>query len=86
MYPKKVAKPYAWKCWKKIKGVGADVLIGALERQLAVPNLGHFQRGDKVCLPDPSTWLNKGRWEDEVVAAALSAAAKLRSMAEKEEQ
>jgi hypothetical protein len=79
LYPKKVAKTYAWKCWKKIKGVGADVLIEALRAQVQAD---HFRVGKENCVPDPSKWLNQGRWEDEVKAGAGGgqAMAKLKAM------
>lgn len=76
-YPNKKAKGYAWKCWRKIKDVGADVLLAALRAQKAAQ--GHWTVGKEVCIPHPSTWLNKRCWEDEVKAQPMSAAAKLRA-------
>ncbi|NDV19238.1 hypothetical protein GO013_07370 [Pseudodesulfovibrio sp. JC047] len=63
-YPKKVAKAYAFKCWKKIKGVDALTIIDALKAQLEAD---HFRGNDgQHYFPNPGTWLNQGRWEDEI--------------------
>jgi hypothetical protein len=62
--PKKIGKSYAFKCWKKIKGVDAPTIIQALRAQIAAE---HFRGNDgKQYFPNPSTWLNQGRWEDEI--------------------
>ncbi|MBI9078321.1 MAG: hypothetical protein JEY79_01115 [Pseudodesulfovibrio sp.] len=64
IYPKKVAKQAALKAWGKIKGAKADEIVGALEKQIAVH---HFRGNDgQEFTPNPATWLNGGRWEDEV--------------------
>lgn len=63
-YPKKVGKQYAFKCWKRIKGVDAPTIIGALKAQLGAD---HFRGNDgQQYFLNPSTWLNQGRWEDEI--------------------
>lgn len=63
-YPKKVGKAYAFTCWKKIKGVDARTIIDALHGQIGAD---HFRGNDgKQYFPNPSTWLNQGRWEDEI--------------------
>lgn len=62
--PKKVGKKYAFACWKRIKGVDALLIINALKAQVAAD---HFQGNDgKQYFPNPSTWLNQGRWEDAI--------------------
>ena len=63
----KVKKPRAWRAWRKIKGVSAPELIQAVKAQLAA---GHFMVGAENCVPHPSTWLNDGRWGDEIKAKA----------------
>ncbi|BCS87349.1 hypothetical protein [Pseudodesulfovibrio sediminis] len=63
-YPKKVKKKYAFSCWKKIKGVDALVIVEAIKAQVAGD---HFRGNDgKQYVPNPSTWLNEGQWEDEI--------------------
>lgn len=65
--PKKVGKKYAAACWKKIKGVDAPTIIEALKEQVAA---NHFLGNDgQQYYPNPSTWLNKGQWEDEIQRA-----------------
>jgi hypothetical protein len=63
-YPKKVAKPAAEKAWKKIKPTGqvvADLMAG-LERQAASEQ---WRKDSGQFIPNPATWLNGRRWEDE---------------------
>jgi hypothetical protein len=64
-YPKKVGKEAAWKAWKKIKppaALLAKILTAIPEaiqsRQWRLEN-GRF-------IPNPATWLNQGRWDDEL--------------------
>lgn len=67
-YPKKVAKPQALKAWKKITprgGLLADLFTG-LERQKASAN---WLKDGGQYIPNPATWLNGRRWEDEVDAS-----------------
>ena len=66
-YPKKVGKDAAFKKWKKIGKSGnasADELIQAIITQV---QSGHFRgsNGDEF-IPNPLTWLNQGRWKDEI--------------------
>lgn len=60
-YPKKVAKPYALKVWKKINP--SDEL---LQKMLAAINTQGLRNKDIQFVPNPATWLNGERWEDEV--------------------
>jgi phage replication O-like protein O len=68
VYPKKVGKDAAFKAWKMIPkkhpGVKIPVIIQAIETQV---ESRHFsgQNGEDF-IPNPSTWLNQGRWQDEV--------------------
>lgn len=67
LYPKKVKKLAAEKAWPTaVKKAGGDpqTLIGALRAQL--PQLEHTERQFR---PDPTSWLNQGRWADEVARA-----------------
>ena len=57
----KVAKPYCWKIWKKISG--------RPEIQTFLDALALQKRSEKWkngYIPNPSTWLNQGRWEDDI--------------------
>ncbi|MGI9141999.1 MAG: hypothetical protein ACR2IJ_02305 [Fluviibacter sp.] len=60
-YPKKVGKQEAIKAWKKTK---PDILkvIDALNWQIPSKQ---WQQEDGKYIPNPATYLNQGRWEDE---------------------
>ena len=65
-YPRKVAKEAARKAWKKIKPNTALAveITDAIKTQVAAD---HFRGTDGQCYtPYPATWLNAGRWEDEI--------------------
>ena len=67
-YPKgrRVGKQAALKSWKTIKPSSslAKRIIAAIETQASN---GHFKgsRGEEF-IPLPATWLNQGRWDDEI--------------------
>lgn len=63
-YPRKVGKDAARKAFAKVKAP-VETLLAAIEQQKrseqwTVEN-GRF-------IPNPATWLNQGRWEDELAA------------------
>ncbi len=62
IYPKKVGKEAARKAFAKVK-VPVETLISAVESQKSseqwCKNNGQF-------IPNPTTWLNQGRWSDEL--------------------
>ncbi len=64
-YPKKVAKQTAHKSWLKINSdkVLFDEIISSLERQKLS---AQWQKDNGQYIPNPATWLNGKRWEDEV--------------------
>jgi hypothetical protein len=65
IYPKKVGKGQAYRAWKKIKGI-ADLLpeiLKAVELQSVCPQ---WKKDGGQFIPNPATWLNGSRWEDEV--------------------
>lgn len=61
-YPKKVGKKDAEKAFKKAK-MPLDVLLSAIEAQ---KNGAQWQKENGRFIPNPATWLNQGRWDDEV--------------------
>lgn len=61
-YPKKVGKDAARKAWgNAVKRAEAADIIGGLGRLL--PSL---KQSEPKFIPHPASWLNAGRWEDEV--------------------
>lgn len=62
IYPKKVGKGYAQKCYKKaLNKVSLEKIILAIEKQRK-----SVEWKDKKFIPNPSTWLNQERWDDEL--------------------
>ena len=65
-YPKKVGKEAARKAFAKVKAP-ADTLIAAVEQQKNSPQ---WKKENGRFIPNPATWLNQGRWEDEIPGQA----------------
>lgn len=67
VYPKKVGKDAAYRSWQKIskrKDVTPTVIMNAISAQV---ECGHFKgRDGQEFVPNPSSWLNQGRWQDEI--------------------
>ena len=63
-YPRKTAKPPAWKAWLKMQPVLAEALK-ALRWQVQSPQ---WLKDDGQSIPYPATYLNQLRWEDECPA------------------
>lgn len=63
-YPKKVGKDAAAKAFAKRKPDDAllATMLTAIERQRASPA---WTKDDGQFIPNPATWLNQGRWQDE---------------------
>ena len=61
-YPKKVGKLAAKKAFDRVKAP-VETLVQAIERQKCGEQ---WQRDNGQYIPNPATWLNGGRWEDEV--------------------
>lgn len=60
-YPKRVGKGAARKSWKKQNCENkGQIILDALQQQRAFLN----REGGKF-IPNPATWLNQNRWEDE---------------------
>lgn len=64
-YPKKVGKQAALKAFQRVK-VPLETLLTAIDRQKRGEQ---WSRDNGRYIPNPATWLNQGRWEDEVVTA-----------------
>ena len=64
-YPKKIGKGNALKRWKKIGNGKGPQIVEAIKTQVAAG--GHWRGTDgKDYIPNPATWLNQGRWDDEI--------------------
>lgn len=63
-YPNKVGKLDCIKIWKRMKlNSKIDAILGALDNH--IKSTKWTEEGGKF-IPNPSTWLNQGRWLDEV--------------------
>ncbi|HDZ39970.1 MAG TPA: hypothetical protein ENH62_17140 [Marinobacter sp.] len=58
-YPRKKGKAKAKSSWTKTRGVPIETILEALEKD---KKTDQWQRG---IIPNPTTWLNEKRWEDE---------------------
>lgn len=65
-YPKKTGKEAARKAWSKTKGTALDAILTALEAQ---KRSDQWHRDNGRYIPNPATWLNQGRWQDELPGA-----------------
>lgn len=64
-YPRKVGKDAAWKAWKRRNGdrPPIDDLLMTIQRQARSPD---WLKDNGQFIPYPATWINQGRWADEV--------------------
>ena len=62
-YPKKVGKDKAKESWKKASKVEISVILSAIEQQ---KQSVQWQKDNGQYIPNPATWLNQGRWQDEI--------------------
>ena len=69
-YPKRVGRKAAWKAWKNLKGdiPQIDELMVAIEKQ---KQSNQWKKENGQYIPNPATWLNQGRWDDEVEIEVL---------------
>ena len=67
-YPKKVGKASCLKSWLKLKPTAElfDHIMDALAKQKGSEQ---WQREAGRYIPNPLTWINQGRWDDEPVEA-----------------
>ena len=75
LYPRRTGKLAAWRVWERVSRkcpvATEDGIIAALQKQL---DGGHFSTDVKF-VPHPRTWLNQGRWDDEIENKSASAGA-----------
>lgn len=69
-YPKKVGKDAAWRVWQR-KQPGDDLtdqMLAAVRRQRTQ---SQWMKDGGQFIPNPSTWLHQGRWQDEPLKVAV---------------
>jgi len=65
-YPRKVGKGAAARAWKKIRP--GKELLGKMLKAVAVQRRGEaWQKESGRFIPNPATWLNQARWDDEPI-------------------
>lgn len=64
-YPKKVGKKAAQNAWKKAKP-DAELFKRIIQAVEAAKVSDQWTRGNGQYIPHPATWLNQGRWDDEL--------------------
>ena len=64
-YPKKQGKGEAWEAWRKVEKIKIilDDILNAVKKQ---KKSRQWQKDDGQYIPNPATWLNQRRWEDEL--------------------
>ena len=72
LYPKKVGKKAALNSWKRLKPDAAlfDQIMAAVEAARASDQ---WRRENGRFIPNPATWINQGRWDDELPNVAATA-------------
>ena len=64
-YPRKVGKADARKTWKKAK-ITAEIFEKIMTSIAASKESDQWRREAGRYIPNPSTWINQGRWDDEL--------------------
>ena len=64
-YPNKVGKDAAWKAWQNRTGSLPEILL-ILEAIQNQKQSRRWQEEEGRYIPNPATWLNQGRWADEI--------------------
>jgi len=65
LYPRHTGKDAALRSWTRMNlDNKADVILPALAEQ---KRAGMFRTEEPRFIPHPATWLNQGRWQDEIV-------------------
>jgi hypothetical protein len=67
VYPRKVGKKAARAAWKKLKPNAGlvDKILRAVEQQ---KGWQQWRQDEGRYIPNPATWLNQGRWDDQDTA------------------
>ena len=65
-YPKKVGKEAARNAFRRVRGVSIETILQAIARQ---KDSRQWREENGRFIPNPATWLNQGRWEDEATVA-----------------
>lgn len=70
-YPKRVGRDDAWKAWQKRNGdrPPLESIIAAVNTQ---KESSQWQKDNGQYIPNPATWINQGRWADEVESHPLA--------------
>ena len=69
-YPKKKAKIKAKEAFKKIKPTPTEEFVNKMIKAIEEQKVSlDWKKEQGQFIPYPSTWLNQGRWEDEVMGA-----------------
>ena len=80
-YPRKTGKKAAEKAWLRAKDKPElKVLLATVEAQKASEQ---WTKDGGQYVPNPATWLNQGRWGDEVVAGSAKGRERMRLDAER---
>jgi hypothetical protein len=69
-YPKKIGKKEALKAWEKAKDKPA--LVDILQAITNAKKSDQWLKENGQFIPNPSTWLNQGRWADQPIQRKLS--------------
>jgi hypothetical protein len=64
-YPRKVGKDEAYRTWQKRNGdmPSIDGILASISKQ---KTSAQWQKDGGQFIPHPATWLNQGRWNDEI--------------------
>ena len=68
-YPRKVGKKKCRDIWKRLK-VSPELADQIVAKVKSYKSTKGWQKDDGQFIPPPSTWLNAGRWEDEIPEAS----------------
>ncbi len=66
-YPRKVAKPHAYKAWLKIALTENGMLEAIMSGLAKWKKSPDWLKDNGQYIPHPATWLNGRRWEDEII-------------------
>lgn len=72
-YPKKIGKDAARRAFEKRK-ITADMMPSVLQSVRKQCQSDAWKKDDGQFIPHPATWLNQGRWQDEIDTATAAPA------------